>query len=108
MRSFVKDDNNFWLKLSKLLSLKDDLFLCLIDVVGIFADFPHNDGLAAIKNYLGKRNNKTVSSESLIKLAVRSQQLVWASWKIFRTEKTHSHKHKDWSTIGLEDTTVSL
>ena len=70
MRYFVKDTNNFWLKLSKLHSLKDDIFLCLINVVGLYAKFLHHDSLAAIKNSLGKRNNKTASSESLMKLAV--------------------------------------
>ena len=50
--------------------MTDDLFLCLIDVVDLYANISHDDDLAAITNALHKRTDKTVSPESLKKLTV--------------------------------------
>ena len=66
MKYFVKDTNIVLLKLSKRLPLTDYLFLCTINVVGLYPSNPHNDGRAAIKNALDKRTDKTVFSKSFI------------------------------------------
>ena len=45
------------------------MFLCTIDGVGLYPNIPHNEGLIAIRNALDKREDKTISTESLMDLA---------------------------------------
>ena len=43
--------------------------LCAIDVVGLYPNIPHEEGLIAIRNALDTRKDKTISTDSLIELA---------------------------------------
>ena len=56
-------------KLSSLPKLNDNVLLCTVDVVGLYPSIPHQDGLDAIRSALSKRDDKTVSTESLLELA---------------------------------------
>ena len=49
--------------------LPEDAILCSIDVVGLYPSIPHHDGLEAIRKALDGREDKSVSTESLIQLA---------------------------------------
>ena len=69
VKSYIKDTNDFLKKLSNLPSLSDDVILCTIDVVGLYPNIPHEGGLAAIKEALDKREDKTISTESILELA---------------------------------------
>ena len=69
VKSFIKDTNDFLCKLKDLPPLPDNALLCTIDVVGLYPSIPHADGLDAMKNALEGRDDKSVSTESLTRLA---------------------------------------
>ena len=56
-------------KLNKLRDLPDDFILRTIDVVGLYPNIPHKEGLEAIRKALDKREDQTISTDSLILLA---------------------------------------
>ena len=68
VRSYIKDTNDFLRKLDALPSLPEDTILCTIDVVGLYPNIPHEDGLVAMRKALDEREDKTVSTDSLIEL----------------------------------------
>ena len=65
----IKDTNDFLKKLNELRDLPDDFNLCTIYVVGLYPNIPHNEGLEAIQKALDKREDQTISTDSLIILA---------------------------------------
>ena len=69
VKSFIKDTNDFLKKLNELRDLPDDFILCTIDVVGLYPNIPHKEGLEAIRKALDKREDQTISTDSLILLA---------------------------------------
>ncbi|MEO0684792.1 MAG: hypothetical protein AAFY76_07015, partial [Cyanobacteria bacterium J06649_11] len=69
VKSFVKDTNDFLRKLSALPKISKDVMLCTVDVVGLYPSIPHKDGLEAIRSALDQREEKTVSTDSLLELA---------------------------------------
>ena len=69
VKSYIKDTNDFLLKLQSLPPLTKDDILCSIDVVGLYPNIPNEEGLAAIKKALDKRRDKKVSTESIVELA---------------------------------------
>ena len=69
MKSYIKDTNDFLRKLSNLPSLPEDVILCTIDVVGLYPNIQHEGGLAAIKEALDKRDDKSISTETLMEFA---------------------------------------
>ena len=69
VKSFIKDTNDFLKKLNELRDLPDEFILCTIDVVGLYPNIPHKEGLEAIRKALDKREDQTISTDSLILLA---------------------------------------
>ena len=69
VKLFMKDTNDFLKKLNELRHLPDDFILCTIDVVGLYSNIPHKEGLEAIRKALDKREDQTISTDSLILLA---------------------------------------
>ena len=69
VKSYIKDTNDFLRKLSNLPSLSEDVILCTIDAVGLYPNIQHEGGLAAIKEDLDKRDDKSISTETLMELA---------------------------------------
>ena len=49
--------------------MPDDLILCTIDVVGLYPNIPHEEGLIAIRKALDSRDDKTISTDFLIESA---------------------------------------
>ena len=49
--------------------MPEDTILCTIDDVGLYPNIPHEDGLVAMRKALDEREDKTVSTDSLIELA---------------------------------------
>ena len=68
VKSYIKDTNDFLSKLKGLNDLPEDFTLCTIDVVGLYPNIPHDDGLAALGRVLDKRQDPKVSTESLLEL----------------------------------------
>ena len=69
VKSYIKDTNDFLPKLASLPPLPDDVILCTIDVVGLYPNIPHDEGLIAMSKALDLRKDKRISTESLIELA---------------------------------------
>ena len=69
IKSYIKDTNDFSRKLDALLSLPEDTILCIRDVAGLYPNIPHEDGLVTMQKALDQREDKTISTDSLIELA---------------------------------------
>ena len=69
VESYIKDTNHFLKKLKELGSLPKNAILCTIDVVGLYSNIPHKEGLASIRKHLDNRENKEVTTETLVELA---------------------------------------
>ena len=69
IKSCVKNTNHFLRKLDARPSLTEGIILCTIDVVGLYPNIPHKDGLVAMRKALDAREDKTVSTDSFIELA---------------------------------------
>ena len=69
VKSFIKDANDFLKKLNELRDLPDSFILCTIDLVGLYPNIPYKVGLEAIRKALDKRDDQTISTDSLILLA---------------------------------------
>ena len=67
VKSFVKDTNDFLCKLHDI-ELPKDAILCTADVVGLYPNIPHDEGLAAVHKALERREDKSISSETLLEL----------------------------------------
>ena len=68
VNSYIKDTNDFLKKLRDLPNLPEDFLLCTVDVVGLYPNIPHEDGLAALKKVLEKREEKPISTNALLEL----------------------------------------
>ena len=69
VESYIKDTNHFLKKLKELGSLPKNAILCTIDVVGLYSNIPNKEGLASIRKHLDNRENKEVTTETLVELA---------------------------------------
>ena len=69
VKSYIKDTNDFLRKMATLPPLPDDIILCTIDVVGLYPNIPHDEGLIALRKSLESREDKTISTDSLMDLA---------------------------------------
>ena len=49
--------------------MPNDFIRCTIEVVGLYPNIPHKNGLEAIRKALDKREDQTISTDSLILLA---------------------------------------
>ena len=69
VKSYIKDTNHFLSKLKSLGKLPQGAILCTIDVVGLYPNIPHSEGLNSLRRFLELRDNKQISSDTLIELA---------------------------------------
>ena len=56
-------------KIKELDQLPEGTILCTIDVVGLYPNIPHEEGLAFLMNFLESRVDKQVTTDTLIELA---------------------------------------
>ena len=69
VKAYIKDTNHLLNKIKKLGSLPDGAILCTMDVVGLYSNIPHGEGLASLRRFLETRDNKQISSDTLAELA---------------------------------------
>ena len=69
VKSYIKDTNHFLRKINELGQLPEGTILCTIDVVGLYPNIPHDDGLAFLKDFLDSRVDKQVTTDTLMELA---------------------------------------
>ena len=69
VKSYIKDTNEFLKKLRSLPKLPDGIILCTMDVVGLYPNILHEEGLSALRKRLETRKEKYVSTDTIIDLA---------------------------------------
>ena len=69
VNSFIKDTNHFLRKIKSLGQLPEGAIVCTIDVVGLYPNIPHEEGLASLRRFLNTRTEKRVTTETLVELA---------------------------------------
>ena len=69
VKSYIKDTNHFLNKIKKIGKLPEGAILCTMDVVGLYPNIPHGEGLASLYKFLETRENKQISSDTLAELA---------------------------------------
>ena len=68
VNSFIKDTNHFLRKIKSLGQLPEGAILC-INVVGLYPNIPHEEGLASLRRFLDTRTEKKVTTKTLVELA---------------------------------------
>ena len=58
VKSYIKYTNDFLKKLFSLTNLPDNSLLCTMDLVVLYPNIPHNEGLSALKERLNERDKK--------------------------------------------------
>ena len=69
VKSYIKDTNHFLKKLRSLPNLPNDIISCTVDVVGLYPNIPHEEGLSALRKRLDLRQEKNVTTSTLVELA---------------------------------------
>ena len=65
----IKDTNDFLNKLCSLPKLRDNVISCTVDVVGLYPNIPHEEGLPTLRKRWDNRMEKYISSDTLCDLA---------------------------------------
>ena len=69
VKSYIKDTTDFLNKLKNIPNLPKNSIFCAIDVVGLYPNIPHELGLKAMQKALDKREDQSVSTQTLLDLA---------------------------------------
>ena len=67
--SYVKDTNDFFAKRKDMERFPDGAILVTIDLVGLYANIPHDEGLEALRRTLNKRSNPAIPTDPTVGLA---------------------------------------
>ena len=89
VKSYIKDTNDFLNKLRSLPKLPSEIILCTVDVVGLYPNIPHEEGLSALRKRLDNRKEKYISTDTLCDLAkvVLKNNIFKFSKKIFKQKR---------------------
>ena len=66
VKSYIKDTNDFLKTLRSLTNLPDNRLLCTMDVVVLYPNISHGEGLSALRKRLDERDEKDVSTDTLV------------------------------------------
>ena len=69
VKSYIKVTSDSLRKITSRPPLPDDIILCAIDVVGLYPNIPHDEGLMALRKSIESAENKAISTGSLMDLA---------------------------------------
>ena len=69
VKLYIKNTNHFLSKLKTIGKLPQGAILCTIDVVGLYPNIAHSEGLTSLRRFLELRDNKQIPSDTLIELA---------------------------------------
>ena len=69
VKSYIMDTNHFLNKTKKIGKLPEGAILCTLDVVGLYPNIPHGEGLASHYKFLETRENKQIPSDTLAETA---------------------------------------
>ena len=65
----LEDTRDFLCRLNDLPKIPENAILVTFDVVGLYPNIPHDEGLEIMKTFLNERDDTPVSTESLCELA---------------------------------------
>ena len=68
VKFYIKDTNHFLNKTKKIGKLLEGAIVCTIDVVGLYPNIPHGEGLVFLYKFLETRENKKISIDILAEL----------------------------------------
>ena len=68
--SYIRDSGDFIDKIKRIKNISKNTILVTADVVGLYPCISHVAGLKALKNALDARENKSIPTENLLKMAV--------------------------------------
>ena len=68
VKLYIKDTNHFLNRLRSLGRLPQGATIYTIDIVGLYLNIPHSEGLNSLGRVLELRDNKQISSDTLIEL----------------------------------------
>ena len=66
LNSVTKDTNNFLRKMKSMGQLQEETIFDTIDVVGLYSNIPHEEGLASLRKFLDARAEKEVTAETFL------------------------------------------
>ena len=66
--SYIKCTNDFLFKLKNLRKIPENAFLVTSDVVGLYPNIPHDEGLEVSRKQCNALDNKSISTEDLVKM----------------------------------------
>ena len=69
VKSSIKDTNDFLYNIKRIGKLPEGAILCTMDLVGLYCNIPHGEGLVSLYKFLETRENKQISSDTLAELA---------------------------------------
>ena len=69
IRSYVTDTKQFLARLTEIGAYQNGAYLCTVDLVGIYLCIPHSKGLSAIREELGRRLDRLVTTDTVVNLA---------------------------------------
>ena len=69
VKSYIKNINDFLNKLHSLPKLLYNIFLCTVDIVGLYPNIPHEESLSALRKQFDNRMQKYISSDTFCDLA---------------------------------------
>ena len=69
VKSYIKDTNDFLNKLHSLPKLPGNIILCTVDLVDLYPNILHEEGLSSLMKRLDNQMEKYVSSDTLCDLA---------------------------------------
>ena len=67
--SYIRDSEDFIDKTNEIKNIPEDAILVTTDVIGLYPCIPHDAGLKALKNALDERENKSIPTKKLLKMA---------------------------------------
>ena len=68
VKPYIKGTNDFLKKLRSLTELPSNIILCSVDVLGLYLNIPHDEGLSALQKIFELRREKKVSTSTLVEL----------------------------------------
>ena len=69
VQSYIKNTNYISSKLKRLSKLPQGPIVCTIDIVGLYRNIPHSEGLTFLRRLLEFGDNKQISRSTVIELA---------------------------------------
>ena len=69
VKSYFKDTNDFLNKLHSLPKLPGNIILCTVDLVDLYPNILHEEGLSSLMKRLDNQMEKYISSDTLCDLA---------------------------------------